>query len=194
MGSKKDVKVACFIAVILFFVGVVCYAKYPVQQPDEPVRVVYKSLAGDVVFDHGQHAENYDCTVCHHHGETDEFMACDKCHGAKTPAVVPSVCAGCHPLSEDDQDAYAEHHAVLEDEPGQWACKDCHQLGKDGQVPVSCSQCHETDPDESNPIDFKKAVKPMNFLKLNDAVHKQCIGCHEDEGSGPVECSGCHAQ
>jgi hypothetical protein len=24
------------------------------------------------------------------------------------------------------------------------------------------------------------------------AFHKQCIGCHEDQGMGPTECSGCH--
>jgi hypothetical protein len=25
-----------------------------------------------------------------------------------------------------------------------------------------------------------------------DAAHGQCINCHEDYESGPVDCSGCH--
>jgi hypothetical protein len=25
-------------------------------------------------------------------------------------------------------------------------------------------------------------------------LHESCIGCHEDYGAGPVECSSCHVQ
>jgi hypothetical protein len=26
-----------------------------------------------------------------------------------------------------------------------------------------------------------------------DAFHSQCKGCHEENGSGPVECNSCHS-
>jgi hypothetical protein len=57
------------------------------------------------------------------------------------------------------------------------ACKDCHHdIEEEGAKPEACSSCHDPDAE----------------IKLPEAFHKQCIGCHEEGGSGPVECSGCH--
>lgn len=185
MGSKKEIVFAYGLAVVLLVVGIVCYAAGSQAKPGEPVRKVYKTLGGDVMFDHKLHAEADDCTVCHHHGETSDFVACKQCHGTKEAKTVPAVCADCHPLSEDPYPS-EEHHALLESEPDTWTCKSCHALAEGETVPASCEQCHE-------PGEMSEA-KIMKFQKSSDAMHDQCIKCHEDAGAGPVECGDCHAQ
>ncbi|MFZ5563682.1 MAG: cytochrome c3 family protein [Thermodesulfobacteriota bacterium] len=184
MGSQKEIKVAYGLAVVLLVVGIVCYAAGSPEKPDEPVRKVYKNLGGDVVFDHTTHTQYADdCTVCHHHNETENFTACAQCHGTQEAKTVPAVCADCHPLSGDKYPS-DDHHAFLETEPDTWTCKRCHSLAEGETVPASCGECHEPDLGEA---------KIMKFQKSSDAMHDQCIGCHKDMG-GPVECGECHAQ
>jgi hypothetical protein len=64
------------------------------------------------------------------------------------------------------------------------SCGDCHHtLGEDEYADAqSCSECH--DPDEGDEETPKRA----------DAFHRQCAGCHEEYGAGPLEkeCSACH--
>ncbi|RLB12539.1 MAG: cytochrome C [Deltaproteobacteria bacterium] len=61
-------------------------------------------------------------------------------------------------------------------------CMDCHHdIGDDSEKPTSCSECHLPEGSDEAP---KRVV----------AFHKQCIGCHEDQGVGPTECSGCHVR
>ncbi|WP_028321743.1 cytochrome c3 family protein [Desulfatiglans anilini] len=66
-----------------------------------------------------------------------------------------------------------------EDEYG-IACTDCHHAwDEDPETsPGRCSECHE--PESEDP------------MKSSDAFHMLCQGCHEDGGSGPVECGECH--
>ncbi len=61
-------------------------------------------------------------------------------------------------------------------------CTDCHHdISDDSEKPTPCSECHLPQGSDEAP---KRAV----------AFHKQCIGCHEDQGVGPTECSGCHVR
>jgi len=184
MGSQKNTKLAYGMAVVLLIVGIVCYAAGSVEKPDEPVRKVYKSMGGDVMFDHQRHAQVDDCMVCHHHGETSDFVSCTECHKVSDPKTVPSECIACHPLS-DDSYSFDEHHVVLETEPDTWTCKSCHALAEGEEIPAACGECHDPDYGEA---------KLMKFGKSSDALHDQCIGCHEDYGAGPVACGECHAQ
>jgi len=58
-------------------------------------------------------------------------------------------------------------------------CVECHHDWDEGDaLPVSCSDCH-TGEDE-------------DILNKTDALHAQCIGCHEDAEKGPVRCNSCH--
>ncbi len=59
------------------------------------------------------------------------------------------------------------------------SCIDCHHNIEDDEI-YNCSECHEATGDEDMP-------------SRTDAFHIQCKGCHEDAGSGPVECNACHA-
>jgi hypothetical protein len=73
---------------------------------------------------------------------------------------------------------HKEHYA--EDGYG-YGCKECHHdIDKDGQKPAACSSCHTKEPDEGP--------------KRSDAFHQQCIGCHKESGSGPVDCAQCHVR
>ncbi len=121
MSSPKEFSTALRIIIVLLAVGGIAYAAFPTVAPEEPIRIVYKGSAGNVVFTHGVHAsgDGYgaDCLSCHHNIEEDDVYDCRQCHG-------------------DDGD---------EDLPG-----------------------------------------------MTDALHTQCIQCHEDQGAGPVECAACH--
>ena len=59
-------------------------------------------------------------------------------------------------------------------------CTDCHHEyeGGEGEVPTACRECHYEDSEE--------------IPTTSDAFHQQCIGCHEDMGTAPVDCSQCH--
>ena len=58
-------------------------------------------------------------------------------------------------------------------------CVACHHL-TGFQPSYDCSECHLK---EGDPL----------MLSREDAMHEQCIDCHNDMGSGPVECNECHA-
>jgi len=60
------------------------------------------------------------------------------------------------------------------------ACTDCHHdIEEEGEVPSACGECHMSDSEEDAP-------------KKSDALHSQCIGCHEEAGGGPAKCDECH--
>jgi hypothetical protein len=61
-------------------------------------------------------------------------------------------------------------------------CTECHHMWEkaEGTKPEACTECHTAEAEGDMP-------------KLSDAFHKQCISCHEDDGTAPVECSACHA-
>jgi hypothetical protein len=124
MDSKKEKTVAYVVAGILLLVAAVCYAAYPAKAPEQPIRLMLKNIAGNVLFDHKEHTS-------------------EKGYGLK--------CTECH-----------------------------HDMDKEGQKATPCGECHKAQEGEG-----------MGPLR-SDAFHKQCKGCHEDGGMGPVNCSACH--
>ena len=109
--------IAYVVMVVCFLVGVVCYGAYSGISPDEPVRIMFKSTAGSILFDHKGHLSEsgygIDCGLCHHEDEDD-----------------PASCSDCHDGDSDVNRADAFH--------GQ--CKGCHEEEDAG--PVQCSECH----------------------------------------------------
>lgn len=126
MRLKTEKAFAFCIACILLIAGIVCYAAFPQRKPDQPVRIMFKSLAGNVLFSHTEHVSEeyygFQCIDCHHYydEEDESTILCGECH-----------------MEENDEG--------------------------DDEVPT-CS----------------------------DAIHSQCIGCHQESGGGPDECSECH--
>jgi len=124
MDGKRETTIACALAAILLLAGVISYAAFPAKAPEEPIRIMFKNIAGNVLLDHKEHAS-------------------DKGYGIS--------CSDCH-----------------------------HEIEKEGEKPSPCGECHKAEEGEG-----------MGPLR-SDAYHKQCIGCHEDGGMGPVNCSACH--
>ncbi len=123
--SEKQLKLAYKLAIVLFIVGVLSYAAFSAPSPDQPVRMMFETSAGKVLFDHKTHS-----------GIAGYGISCGDCH---------------HTLAEEE---YSDA--------------------------TSCSECHEFETDDED------------VPKRADAFHQQCIGCHQDFGAGPEECSSCH--
>lgn len=124
MTSKKELWVASGLTLILLIVGVISYAAFPEQAPEQPVRLMFKGVAGKVLFTHKMHASEsgYDvaCSDCHHNleeGETD-----------------PQLCGECHEAESEDEDVPARTDAFHSQ------CISCHQQAEAG--PEECASCH----------------------------------------------------
>jgi hypothetical protein len=201
MTYEKELKIAYWLTIILLLVAVVGYA-VPEEEPEEPVRKMFKCIAGKVLFTHQQHSDMSEsgyglaCQDCHHHRKKEEdrkegeqeIKGCGECHLKEVPKTVPQVCRECHEPGED-------HHE--NDEVGELGCKDCHTTTKDKPLPDVCLDCHEED-------EYESQEKTMVFPKRSDAFHSantsfnQCTGCHEYYGQGPrfveEDCSKCHVK
>jgi hypothetical protein len=121
MDAGKEKAVAYAIGIILVVVGVVCYAAFPDRMAEQPVRIMFKSTAGNVLFDHKMHTYEdgygYGCMECHHTLEQE---------GER-----PSACGECH---EPDSDEVKRSDAFHKQ------CQGCHV--DSGMGPVECAGCH----------------------------------------------------
>jgi hypothetical protein len=98
------------VAAILAVVAVIGYAVSFSEKPVVPVRVLLPNSAGQVVFDHQKHVDDFKvaCKACHHDSvDPVKFAAaCGSCHGAAakpnfrarhvTEYDDPAFCATCH--------------------------------------------------------------------------------------------------
>ena len=124
MTGKKELQLAYGAAGILLVVGILCYAAFSAKPPERPVRIMFTSVAGQVLFDHKTHAAEsgygLECQDCHHNleaGETD-----------------PPACVECHAPDSDDPDVPKRSDAFHRQ------CIGCHQ--QIGAGPTDCNACH----------------------------------------------------
>jgi hypothetical protein len=149
MTAQKELKLAYGLAIILFIVGVLSFAAFPAKTPDEPIRKMYKTVAGKVLFDHKTHAADagyaLSCMDCHHHPEEPEdeeeaMLSCGYCH--QLPAegeAFPKTCFDCHEEEDfEDEDIEVTKSA----DAFHLQCEGCHQDGGVGPVEERCSWCH----------------------------------------------------
>jgi len=124
MVSKKELQTAYGLAIVLFIVGVVSYAAFPAKTPEQPVRLMFHSIAGNVLFDHKTHTSPFgyglSCRDCHHTLEEGETEA--------------SACIQCHESESDDPDVPKRGDAFHKQ------CIDCHK--QFGAGPQECASCH----------------------------------------------------
>ena len=122
MEVKKERTVAYCLAAVMLFVGVLCYAAFPVKTPEKPIRIMLKNAGGNVLFDHKEHV-----------AESGYAVACEDCHhDIENEGDKPSACGECHKPS-DAEDAPKRSDAFHSQ------CKTCHE---EGGGPVDCAQCH----------------------------------------------------
>jgi hypothetical protein len=114
MTPKRELQIAYGLIIVFLFVGVISYAAFPAKTPDEPVRLMYKTVAGKVLFDHKTHLSDSGyglaCQDCHHHPEEPEeleeaLVACGVCHQVlEEGKTFPDSCLDCHE-AEDLEDS-----------------------------------------------------------------------------------------
>lgn len=137
---KKELKLAYILAIVFLLVGVICYA-VPGESPEQPLRFMFKSVAGRVLFDHQTHtgASGYgiSCQDCHHHPEEDpDTRGCGSCHTTLAEGeMAPGACFDCHE-SEEIEDSETTKRA----DAFHAQCINCHKEYEAG--PVECSGCH----------------------------------------------------
>lgn len=143
MTSERDLKLVYSVAVILFIVGLFCYAAFPSKPPDEPIRIQYRSDTGSVIFQHARHAADYgvSCFDCHHHPSDDDEakVACSECH-LKNPgedAPPPEKCLDCHGEDEIEDTEMPSQPDASHDQ-----CSACHSGIGAGPLKQACSECH----------------------------------------------------
>jgi hypothetical protein len=145
MTSNAHLQIAYRLAIVLFVIGVLSYAAFPVTQPDPPVRIAYSTNAGKVHFTHKTHLADKGyglaCLDCHHHPMDDEeaalqFTNCGSCHAKpENMQSVAETCNECHDSSDYDLDDMMVRADALHNQ-----CINCHT--EFGAGPEACSECH----------------------------------------------------
>ena len=142
MTSKKELQLAYGLVIVLFVVGVLSYAAFSAKTPDQPVRLMFKSVAGKVLFDHKTHTDDsgygISCQDCHHHPEEDEtdFRACGECHSLPPEGETLSMSsADCH-----EPDEIEGTEMIKKGDAFHSQCIDCHKANEAG--PEECASCH----------------------------------------------------
>jgi len=142
MDSKKELRIAYSLALILLIVGILSYAAFSAKAPEEPIRLMFRTSTGKVLFQHKMHASvsgfALACHDCHHHPEDNDstIKACGYCHGADgEKSRVLQNCAQCHASNEIEDVKLVNKADAFHSQ-----CTGCH---KDyGAGPVECSGCH----------------------------------------------------
>ena len=143
MTSNKELQLAIRFAIVLFIVGALSFAAFPAKQPETPVRIMYKTNAGKVLFDHKTHASatgyGAACTDCHHHPGSEEdtpMLACGACHGKpEQMETITAACNECH-----DPDDYSPDEIISRADAMHGQCITCHTDFEAG--PEACASCH----------------------------------------------------
>lgn len=142
MSSKKPLRLVYGVVAILLAVGVISYAAFPPKiEKDDPDRIMFVNPAGNVLFGHKAHADDYgfSCFTCHHHpGESagePVVVACAECHALPKDGSLPAYCLECHGEGEVDLTGVPDQTEAFHVQ-----CIQCH---KDSGVEfVECAQCH----------------------------------------------------
>jgi class III cytochrome C family protein len=144
MTSKKELRLAYALAIILFVVGVLSYAiaAFSAKTPESPMRLMFKGVAGKVLFDHKTHTGDagygISCGQCHHHPEEDEaaLRACGDCHSLTGKEdTFPEACAECHESDEIEDSKITKRVDAFHSQ-----CINCHKENEAG--PEKCASCH----------------------------------------------------
>lgn len=142
MTPKRELQIAYCLTIVLLVVGVLSYAAFPAKAPEQPVRLMFKSDAGKVLFDHKTHTSDsgygFSCSDCHHHPEEDKeaYRACGDCHTSSAKGeTINQTCTECHE-PEDIEDS----EVIKKSDAFHSQCIGCHRESEAG--PQECASCH----------------------------------------------------
>lgn len=142
MTAKKELQAAYGIAIILLVTGILSYSAFSAKVPDKPIRIMFKSTGGKVLFDHKTHTVEsgygIKCADCHHHPEGDDsaLRSCGDCHSQiEDVKKETSICRECHDEGELESEETMKRSDAFHKQ-----CIDCHKENDAG--PKECSACH----------------------------------------------------
>ncbi len=144
MTSKKELQIAVGLAIIMLIVGISSYAAFPARIPDPPGRIMFKVVAGKVLFDHKFHSSpggyGLSCFDCHHHflEEETELLVCRDCHNLPAEEeTFPAACADCH-----EPDEIEDTEMLKMSDAFHGRCAVCHKEFESGPCSEACASCH----------------------------------------------------
>jgi hypothetical protein len=125
MQADGELKLAYRLALVLLIVGGLSYAAFSAPSPPQPVRLMFQTTAGKVLFTHKAHLSpggyGLSCGDCHHTLAPEEYNKAGSC-------------GECHEATSDDPDMPGRSDAFHSQ------CIGCH---KDyGAGPQACAACH----------------------------------------------------
>ena len=179
-------------------VGIVGYSMQD-DPPTEPLRFVYETKTGPVVFDHKLHAKGQagECSRCHHLGtllgfETDNGVVefDHKAHGLSERFGLS--CSDCHhlrkrlPFASSEGPVVFDHLTHRTSGDYDLGCGDCHHAREKDKPIRKCSVCHALGSENNEFVD-------------EDAIHKtavgvKCMECHEELLEKEGGCATCHGK
>ncbi len=110
-----------FIVISLIF-GIIGYSR---EGGGNPLRVLFKAVAGPVVFDHRTHLESYD-------------LKCNECHHDLDGGAIDWQCRNCHSNKDERNNINCGIDQVHKFCIGV-NCVDCHKkMGREDE----CASCH----------------------------------------------------
>ncbi|WP_461210023.1 cytochrome c3 family protein [Desulfocurvus sp. DL9XJH121] len=111
-----------------------------------------------------------------HAGHAEDYgYACEDCHHDGVENARPQPCGHCHP--KEFGKSFARSHQ-------NWFPSKEY-----------CGRCHDSEP-KPGMAEGERPDKDMIPLQA-DALHAQCMGCHESVDAGPFgddSCNTCHAK
>lgn len=153
MTTKKHRLIVYGVAVHLLLIAIVCYAAFPVETPKEPIRLMYQTNAGKVLFDHQTHTSEIgyglSCFDCHHHIPDDEegLIGCGVCHVPEPEeGVTPESCLECHEEADLEDSEYPKRADALHSQ-----CSTCHLEFGNGPVHQDVLSDSEKDAHKEKP-------------------------------------------
>ncbi len=124
MTIKPRIIIPVFVIIIL---GIIAVIGYNINGSGSPIRVLFKTKGGPVIFTHKAHSEEYvdNCKQCHHSGESGEEpdnWRCRSCHFQGSD--IDSICEDRPP-----------HKECIGEK-----CITCHE--ENGMDTDNCGFCH----------------------------------------------------
>lgn len=134
----------------ILLLGFILFAGSSTAAESPPEEMTIKLLADlyePVDFNHQMHAENYECSRCHHDSDADnQIGTCNTCHSGR-PLGKQKTCSACHstdiyePPESSAVHRKQQYHIDTLALKGAWhqLCRNCHL--EDGG-PTECQDCH----------------------------------------------------